>query len=120
MDVISVAKGPLELEEPLVEERGVEADATALRRTDRTLEVHLLTSIKKTRHHSRSSTTGLVVREELEPVLALSEDAVLTVVPVVAPSMGCVQGLLVEVATLHAAAGLEDEATGAGGGTGKR
>lgn len=60
MDVINAARQPPEQEEAVVE-RGVEDDETALRRTARTLEVHLLTSTKKTRHRSRLSTTGLVV-----------------------------------------------------------
>jgi len=118
MDVINAAKQPPELEEAL-EERGLEDDATALRRTGRTLEVHLLTFIKKTRHRSRSSTTKLVVQEELG---VLAGEAC-----VVAAAAVCkdVQGGKVEVDTPHvalnaAAEGLGDEVIGAGGGTGKR
>lgn len=115
----SAAKRPPELEEPLVEERGLEDDATALRRMDRTLEVHLLISIKKMRHRSRSSTTRLVAQEEVGPP-PLSEPCVV----VVAVDKG-VQEPLAGVGTLHAdlhaaAGGLEDEAIGADGGTGKR
>ena len=118
MGVISAAKQPLELEEAL-EEGGVEVDATALRRTGRTLEVHLLTFIKRMRHRSRSSTTELVVQEE-GVLLALSEACVAAVV------VGKdAQGITTEVVTLyvapHAAAeGLEGEVIGVDGGIGKR
>lgn len=117
--MISAAKQPLEPEEAL-EEGGVEeVDATALRRTGRTLEVHLLTFIKKMRHRSRSSTTGLVVQEE--GVLAFSEACVVAAVVVCKDA----QEITAEVATLyvalHAAVeGLEDGVIGADGGTGKR
>jgi hypothetical protein len=94
MDVISAAKQPPVLEAAL-EEGGVEDDATALRRTGRTLEVHLLTFIKKMRHRSRSSTTRLVVQEGLGRLLA-SE-------PCVAVVCKGAQGLLAEVATLYVA-----------------
>jgi len=60
MDVINAAKQLPEQEEPVVDS-GLEDDGMALRRTGRMLGVHLLTSIKKMRHPSRSSTTGLVV-----------------------------------------------------------
>lgn len=119
MDVINAAKQPPEVGEAL-EERGLEDDATALRRTGRTLEVHLLTFIKKMRHRSRSSTTELVIQEELVVVLALSEVCV-----VVAVVVGKDVQEVVEVDTLYAAfhaavEGLEDEVIGADGGTGKR
>ncbi len=120
MGVISAAKQPLGLE--ALEERGVEVDATALRRTGRTLEVHLLTFIKKTRHRSRSSTTKLVVQEDLGLVL-VSDPCVVAAVVVCKDAQGV---LAEEVATLDvvamyaAAEGLEDEVIGADGGTGKR
>jgi hypothetical protein len=60
MDVINAAKHPPEQEGPVVE-GALEDDGTALRRTGRMLEVHLLTFTKRMRHRSRSSTTGLVV-----------------------------------------------------------
>lgn len=118
MDVINAAKQPPEVEEAL-EERGLEDDATALRRTGRTLEVHLLTFIKKMRHRSRSSTTELVIQEE--PVLLPVSEACVVVAVVVCKD---VRGL-VEVDTMYAAfhaavEGLEDEVIGAVGGTGKR
>jgi hypothetical protein len=116
MGVIN-AKPLLELEEAL-EEHGLEDDATALRRTGRTLEVHLLTFIKKMRHRSRSSITKLVVQEE---GVLLGDPCVVAAVAVCKD----VQGLLVEVGiptvAFHAAAeGLGDEVIGADGGTGKR
>jgi len=115
MDVISAARQPPEPEETL--ERGLEDDATVPRRTGRTLEVHLLTFIKKMRRRSRSSTTKLVVQEE--GVLLPPSEACAAVAD------KDVQGPLAEVATLYvalyaAAEGLEDEAIAVDGGTGKR
>ena len=121
MGVISAAKQPPGLE--ALEERGVEVDGTALRRTGRTPEVHLRTFIKKTRHRSRSSTTELVVQGELG-LLLVSEAGVVAAVVAGRDAQGV---LAEEVATLHvvvamyaAAEGLEDEVIGADGGTGKR
>ena len=117
MGVISAAKQPLELEEAL-EEGGVEVDATALRRTGRTLEVHLLTFIKKMRHRSRSSTTELVVQEE-GVLLALSEACAAAVV-VGKDAQGITTVVTLYVALHAAAEGLEGEVIGVDGGIGKR
>ena len=116
--MISAARQPLELEEAL-EEGGVEVDATALRRTGRMLEVHLLTFIKKMRHRSPSSTTELVVQEGV--FLAVSEVCVVAAVVVGKDAQGITAEVATLTAALHAAAeGLEDEVIGADGGTGKR
>jgi len=119
MDVTSAANQLPEPEE-LLEEGGGEDDATALRHTGRTLEVHLRTSTRKMRHRSRSSTTRLVAQEG-GALLPVSDPCVVVAVVEIKGVDGVPAEVVTPPVVLNAAAeGLEDEEIGADGGTGKR